>query len=129
MIKEFLAEVQAAILGWIHPGVIPMSLGSAYRIYRTHPTRKEAVDTIISSWVILYLFGDTVLKIPTDFQVPVFFLMGIASAGIIHTIADNADDLGMTLLKKYLGKQGLEIHEKAPKPIEENKKSCEPDVV
>lgn len=129
MIKELLAEVQAAILGWLHPGFVPITLGSAYRIYRTHPTKKEAIDIIISSWMILYLFGDTVLKIPTDIQVFIYFLMGVASAGIVNTIVDNADDLGMTLLKKYLGKQGLEIHEKAPKSTEEVKKPCEPNVV
>ena len=112
MIKTLLAEIQAAILGWLHPGFIPISLGAAYKIYRTHPTRQEAVDIIISSWMILYCFGNTVLKAPEGLQIATFVLMGLASTGLMHWLADIADDLALNRLKSFLAQYGIEINVK-----------------
>ena len=114
-IQAALAEIQAAILGLLHPGFIPITLGAAYKIYRTHPTRQEAVDIIISSWMILYCFGDTVLELSHG-QLMVFVMMGLGSTGLMHWMADNAEDFSLRFLlsklKSLLVHFGVEINVK-----------------
>ena len=111
MIKNAIVEI-GELLSFLPQGTFPMAIGVGFKIVRHRLSRREALAAILSSCIMLYACGNTILKLPQDAQAIAFIMLGFFSTGLLDFILDNSQDILLGLVKNKMKHIGVEINVK-----------------
>lgn len=129
MIKNIMAEI-GAFFSYLSPGFIPATLGTGLNIFKNKLSLRESIIAILSTGILLYSCGNTILKtIDEDLQAFAFVILGYCSTVVLDFVLDNAWYVALDFIKLQFSKHGIELHFKSEKNHEIPKKPCTPNVV
>ena len=121
MIKNAVIEI-AELLSFLPQGAFPTAIGTGLKIAKERLSRREVWIAMLSSCIMLYACGNTVLKLPQDFQAIAFIMLGFFSTGVLDFILDNSQDILLGVVKNKMKNMGIEVNDKKNK-----KDDTEPD--